>query len=160
MCFSEDVSTSSIEPFSSASSTSVVVSSEESSVASDYVGYVSTSQFGGGVPEDPYNPFLMTYNYTSSSTSYAPTAPTATYNTDSYIPQQYSYDPSAHYPGGSYNLEENNYYKPEVAPLPKQKRRDSSEFSGSSKPILPPDLGDDEILQFNKAKTPKGLVAF
>jgi hypothetical protein len=141
---------------STKSTSSVVISQEEQPILNDYVGYYSTPT--SSTTNQAYDPFATTYNYSSSS--YAPEAPTTSYITNSYTPQFDSYIPTTETYNGSGGFTANddiseitNTKKNEKPEIKQRTRKDSSEYVDPSKPVLPPDLGNDEILQFGKKPT-------
>uniref|UniRef100_A0A914QEC2 Uncharacterized protein n=1 Tax=Panagrolaimus davidi TaxID=227884 RepID=A0A914QEC2_9BILA len=174
----------------STSSSAIIISQEETPIPNDYVGYYTTAADAtstittGSVVQTAYDPFSSIYGY--NSTSYAPEAPTTSFNnTNLYNPQFNTYNPTITTTTESFNqdggftaadedevidLKPSSTISPhkskkgrgfvlneEVSdPTPsKRVRKDSSEYVDPDKPVLPPDLSNDEILQFGKRQKPK-----
>lgn len=187
----------------STSSSVIVISQEEAPILNDYVGYYSSDNATNPSPStslstitttatmnQAYNPFSIGYGYNyNSATSYAPEAPTTSFNnTNPYIPEFNAYKSTTtetyNYSGGFAADDEDEVMDPKPSnisphkskkgqgfalhdevmdPSPSKKpkiRKDSSEFVDPSKPVLPPDLSQDEILQFGKhlKEKPRGLL--
>uniref|UniRef100_A0A7E4UXH7 Exonuclease domain-containing protein n=1 Tax=Panagrellus redivivus TaxID=6233 RepID=A0A7E4UXH7_PANRE len=119
-------------------------------VQSDYNGYYTAASdpyAPSSSTYDPYNPFSAQYNYTTPSyDAYAPTSSNAPYS--AYAPV--SYTAEAALPGGfdpNDDAEPGKRMPESPERATKRARRKSNEYEDSGKPVVPPEIGNDEILR-------------